>query len=198
MDMDKVIGNFKSNGYHAVYFGTAAEAADYLCAQIRDTDVGIGGSMTAQELNLGERLAAKNTVYWHWGQSSPETLPAAAGAQVYVTSCNGVSQTGELVNIDGTGNRVASTLYGHDRVYFVCGINKLAPDCEGAIHRARNIASPLNARRLGRKTPCAVGELKCHNCSSPERICKALVVLWKKPNSIRHAEVVLVGETLGY
>lgn len=198
MDISTVIGNFEKNGFHAVYFDTAAEAADYLCTQIQDTDVGIGGSMSAQELKLGELLAEKNNVFWHWGQSSPETLPAAAGAQVYITSCNGLSETGELVNIDGTGNRVASTLYGHDRVYFVCGVNKLAPDCEGAIHRARNVASPLNARRLGRKTPCAVGELKCHDCSSPERICKALVVLWKKPNSIRHAEVVLVGQTLGY
>ena len=131
-------------------------------------------------MGLSEELSKNNEVYWHWITPGPATLESASKAEVYITSANGLSETGEIVNIDGSGNRVASTLYGHDTVYFICGINKLEPDLDAAIHRARNIASPLNARRLERKTPCATGELKCHDCSSPDRICKGLVVLWKK------------------
>lgn len=80
----------------------------------------------------------------------------------------------------------------------VVGVNKIAPDYDSALWRARNIAAPLNAKRLGRKTPCAVRGDKCYNCSSPERICRALTVLWKKPFGIKRAEVVLVDQDLGY
>ena len=103
-----------------------------------------------------------------------------------------------LDNIDGTGNRVASTIFGHEEVYFIVGVNKLAPDYDAALWRARNVASPKNARRLGKKTPCAVRGDKCYDCKSPERICRALVVLWERPTGIGRAEVVLVNEPLGY
>ena len=116
---------------------------------------------------------------------------------IYLTSANGVAETGEIINIDGTGNRVSSTLYGHKKVYFVIGINKIAPDYEKALWRARNIASPKNAQRIGVDTPCAVKGDKCYDCKSPQRICNALVVLWRKPKAFQ-AEVVIVGEELGY
>ena len=82
--------------------------------------------------------------------------------------------------------------------YFIVGVNKLAPDYDAALWRARNVASPKNARRLGKKTPCAVRGDKCYDCKSPERICRALVVLWERPTGIGRAEVVLVNEPLGY
>ena len=122
----------------------------------------------------------------------------AAAAPIYLTSVNGLAETGELINIDGTGNRVASTIFGHEEVYFLIGRNKLAPDYDAALWRARNIASPKNAHRLGCKTPCAVKGDKCYDCSSPERICRALAVLWEKPKGIGRAEVVLIDEDLGY
>ena len=78
------------------------------------------------------------------------------------------------------------------------GINKVERSFEQAMWRARNIASPKNAQRLGVQTPCAVKGDRCYDCSSPQRICKALTVLWRKPNAIPYAEVVLVGESLGY
>ena len=118
-------------------------------------------------------------------------------AEHYITSVNGLAETGELINIDGTGNRVASTLYGHKKVWFVVGRNKLAPTYEEALWRARNIAAPKNARRLKRKTPCAVKADRCYDCKSPERICRGLVVLWEAIGSME-MEVVLVDEALGY
>ena len=86
-----------------------------------------------------------------------------------------------------------------EAVYFIAGANKIAPDYDQALWRARNVASPLNARRLNRKTPCAQGkELKCYDCQSPERICNGLSVLWRKLSGTKTCTVVLVKEDLGY
>ena len=82
---------------------------------------------------------------------------------------------------------------------FVAGVNKLAPDAESALFRARNVAAPLNARRLKRNTPCAVGKvMKCYDCDSKERICNGVVTLLKPMGGVGVTEVVLVGEELGY
>ena len=78
------------------------------------------------------------------------------------------------------------------------GRNKLAPDYDGALWRARNIASPKNAQRLNKKTPCAARGDRCYDCRSPERICRALAVLWEKPTGISRAEVVLIDQELGF
>ena len=194
-DIQKTAENLQKLGYTVKLCATAAEAADYLESQIRDTTVGLGGSMTLKDLGIYERLCAHNTVSWHWEQG-PEARAEAAKAKVYLSSANGLAETGEIVNIDGGGNRVASTLYGHEKVYFVIGRNKIAQDYEGALWRARNIAAPKNAQRLGCKTPCAVKGDRCYNCKSPERICRGLVVLWGPVMSLK-TEIVLVDEDLG-
>lgn len=108
-----------------------------------------------------------------------------------------MAETGEIINIDGNCNRVASIFYGHKKVYLVIGENKLEKDYDSALHRARNIASPLNAKRVGAKTPCAVKGDKCYDCKSPERICRGLSVLWGIPMT-GEFEVILVHEELGY
>lgn len=193
-DLAKLQKNLEERGFTVTRFDTTAQAADYLDAALDGKSVGIGGSITVQEMDLGERLAKHNTVLWHWAGS---TTQDAAGAQVYLTSVNGAAETGELINIDGTGNRVASGLFGHEKVYFIVGRNKVAPDYDAALWRARNIAAPKNAQRLGRNTPCAAKGDRCYDCKSPERICRALVVYWEKPGSM-DMEVVLVDEDLGY
>ena len=138
-------------------------------------------------------------MYWHWVTNDTATRTAAAGAEVYLTSANAIAETGEIVNIDGSGNRVAATLYHHERVVYVAGVNKIAPDLESAVFRARNVAAPLNTRRLGLKTPCAVGkEMRCYNCSSADRICCGVATLLWPMRSVKVTEVVLVGESLGY
>ena len=132
--------NLTARGFCVKSFATGAEAAAYLNEHIDDTTVGIGGSMTVKELGLYEKLASHNEVHWHW-VGGPEERPRAAQAQVYITSANGLAETGEIINIDGAGNRVASTLYGHQKVYFIIGRNKLAPTYDEALWRARNIAA---------------------------------------------------------
>ena len=131
------------------------------------------------------------------------TFAAAEEAAAYLdgaldgkTSANGLAEAGEIVNIDGTGNRVSATLFGHEKVYIVIGRNKLAPTYEAAVYRARNVAAPQRARQLGKKTPCAVKADRCYDCRSPERVCRALVTLWG-PMLGMETEVLLVDEDLG-
>jgi len=198
----KVKENLEKNGFQVSCFGTAKEAAEYLNQQIDQQTVGFGGSMTLEEMGLYESLSTHKQVKWHHrvpeGKTKQELRVEANAADIYISSVNGLSENGEIINIDGTGNRVSSTLYGHKKVYFIIGVNKIAPDFDSALWRARNIASPKNAQRLGRKTPCAVKADKCYNCSSPERICRGLVVLWQRMKGIKEMEVVIVNQELGY
>lgn len=193
-DMERVRKNLEERGFQTSCFTTAKEAADYLDAQIDGATVGIGGSMTIQAMGLSERLSKHNEVIWHWEGGE---LRRAMLADVYLTSVNGLAETGEIVNIDGNCNRVAASMFGPKRVYYVVGINKIAPDFEKALWRARNVAAPKNAQRLGKKTPCAVKADRCYDCKSPEGICRGLSVLWRKPTGFEQAEVVLIEEELG-
>ena len=201
MDLNKTIAALKRNGYQVSAFKTKEEAIQYLNQQIDQTSVGVGGSITLQQLGTYEQLSTHNKVYWHWyneeGVNPDDTRRAAAAAKLYLTSVNAISETGEMINIDGTGNRVASTLYGHEKVYFVAGTNKIEPSLAAAIERARNTASPLNAKRLDCKTPCAVRGDRCYDCRSADRICGAMVIHYRKMNSCE-MEVILIEENLGY
>ena len=197
-DFSRVKQNLEARGFRVSVFAAAAEAADYLDSAIDNTSVGFGGSVTLEQMGLYERLERHDRVNWHWRPTvdGADARQAAMTAEHYITSVNGLAETGELINIDGTGNRVASTLYGHKKVWFVVGRNKLAPTYDEALWRARNIAAPKNAQRLQKKTPCAVKGDRCYNCKSPERICRGLVVLWG-PMMGMEAEVILVDEDLG-
>ena len=199
MDIQKTIDNLKREGFTVSYFETAAQAADYICAQFSGKTIGFGGSETVKEMKLYERLGENNAVYSHGVDPSPETFRNAATADVYISSVNGLAESGEIINIDGRGNRVSALLYGPKKVLYVVGVNKIAPDFASAMDRARNIAGPLNARRLNKKTPCALGsEIKCYDCSSPERICRGFSVQTRKMSGIEDMEVVLINEPLGY
>ena len=195
MAFEAVKKNLEERGFRVSTFATAAEAADYLNSAIDGVTVGFGGSLTLKEMGLYEKLSEHNQVIWHW-VNGLETRGEAAGTDVYLTSVNGLTEDGQLINIDGAGNRVASTLFGHKKVYFVIGKNKLAPTYDEALWRARNIAAPKNAQRLGKKTPCAVNGDRCYDCKSPDRICRGLVVHWG-PMMGMEMEVVLVDEELG-
>lgn len=192
---DTVKKNLEANGFTVSCFATKEEACDYLNQKLDGKTVSHGGSATLQELGLLERLESHTTLYRH---QRGNTLPEAATAQAYLSSVNGLAETGEIVNIDGNCNRVSSTMFGHEELYLVVGKNKLAADYDAALWRARNVAAPKNAQRIGLKTPCAAKGDKCYNCNSPQRICRALTVLWKKPKSLSYAEVVLIDQDLGF
>lgn len=200
MAFENLKQKLEANGFTVSVFSTGAEAADYLDREIDGKTVGIGGSMTITQLGLPDRLAAHNTLHSHWvtGENAEEAIRQAMTTDTYLLSANAIAEdTGEILNIDGTGNRVSSSLFGHKKVYFVAGRNKISPDYESALLRLRNVVAPKNAQRLKRNTPCAVNADKCYNCNSPERICNALVVFYKKIRSM-DMEVVLIDEELGY
>ena len=197
-DLEKTRKNLEGRGFRVHRFASGAEAAEFLVQTLHGTSIGIGGSVTIDTLGVYDRLCESNEVFWHWKNHAPETRERAGKAEAYLCSANGVSENGEIVNIDGYGNRVAGTIYGPERVFLVVGKNKIAPDLNGAIARARNIAAPLNARRLNRHTPCAVGEPRCHDCRSPEKVCGVMTVFFMSPTSIKEFHVILVDEALGY
>ncbi len=193
---DTVKKNLEDRGYAVEVFASGAEAAAYLDGAVDGKSVGFGGSMTLDQLGLYDALGKHNTVVWHWKQDAGPARREGMFTDVYLSSANGLAETGEIVNIDGNGNRVAATLFGHEKVYLVIGRNKLAPTYEEALWRARNIASPKNAQRLGKKTPCAVKGDRCYDCKSPDRICRGLVTLWG-PMMGMETEILLVDEDLG-
>lgn len=203
IDYDSFVKTLEALGYKVSLFETKEEAASYMDSQIDRTSVGFGGSVTLKEIGLYEKLSTHNTVWWHnWtpfpeGMTSVDVRNKAGETKVYVCSMNGVSLNGELVNIDYTGNRISETLYGHEKVYIVFGKNKISPDYDTALWRARNVASPKNAQRLNRKTPCAVKGDKCYNCKSEDRLCRALSVFWQAPAGSKY-EIVLIKEDLGF
>ena len=201
MDFSKIITNLTKLGYSVSEFNTSKEATDYLSREIHKQTVGIGGSVTVEEMKLYEALKNDNTVYWHnripEGMTDAEVRTKEGQASIYVSSVNGIAETGEIVNIDKTGNRVSSISYGHKKVYLLVGENKIEPTYEKALFRARNVAAPLNAKRLNCKTPCAEKADKCYDCKSPDRICRNLSVLLGKPMGSDY-EIILIHEKLGY
>jgi len=198
MNRELLKKNFENHGFQTSFFDTKEEAAAYLASQIKGKKAALGGSMTLKEMKLDEILKEENEVIWHWNTPGRETLLKAREAEIYLTSVNGVSETGELVNIDGTGNRVSQTVYGPEKVYFIVGSNKVCPDIKAALWRAKNIAAPRNALRLNVKTPCvASGGEKCFDCNSPARICHSTVIM-ERPSGGMEVEILFIEEELGY
>ncbi|MDO4489180.1 MAG: lactate utilization protein [Eubacteriales bacterium] len=200
MDFSTVKTNLEARGYNVKTFETGLEAADYIASSLNNKTISFGGSMTVKEIGLYEKLEKNNKLIWHWkpeeGQSPKEALIAAVTSDVYISSVNGMAETGEIINIDGTGNRVASTIFGHEKVILVVGKNKVKKDYAEAYDHAKNVSAPLNAKRLERKTPCAVKGDKCYNCNSPERICHVTAVFDRAPRNGEY-EVILINEELG-
>ena len=183
--MEILRGNLEQLGYSVQVFETKEQVCAYLDGQIDNKTVGMGGSVTLSQLGIYEKLKEHNVVFWHLPLTDkskvPQTRKDASRAEIYMTSVNGISEKGEIVNIDNTGNRVAAATFGCDKVYFVIGQNKIRPTLEEAIFRARNIAAPLNAKRLGLNTPCVKNDKGCFDCNSEQRICRNLSIFWKKP-----------------
>ena len=183
------------------YCSTADEAVEKVLELIPAGDVvSWGGVATVDELGIKERLR-------HRGQPvidrdtarTPEErmamLHQALTCDTFLMSSNAISEDGQLVNIDGMGNRVAALCFGPKQVIVVAGMNKVAADLDGAIARARHIAAPAHAQRFNGKTPCSASG-QCADCTSPDCICAQMVIT--RFSKIKgRIKVVLVGEDLG-
>ena len=205
IDIEKTIKALERNKFVVHYFETAAEAVSYLKKRIQNKCVAIGDSRTLSEIGVHDALSEVNEDITDIqrplpGESFRDTALRTMGRDVFLTSVNALSQTGEMVNIDGTGNRVAASLFGSQEVFFVLGINKITPDLASAIHRARNVAAPLNSKKNKKSSlnPCATLDEKCYDCGSPDRICNALTIYYKMMRNMQTMEIIIINESLGF
>lgn len=193
----------KANGFEVIYADNSKEALDKVMFLIpKEAKVGIGGSVTVRDIGLVEAIEKQNnTIFMDWGKpielkEKLKVRKESLTSDVYLTSSNAITLQGQLVNIDGTGNRVSAMVFGPKKVIIIAGANKLVDTIDEALARIRNIAGPLNGKRLNLNTPCALTG-KCTDCNSPDRMCRITVILEKKPN-LSDITIVLVGENLGY
>ena len=205
IDIEKTIKALERNKFVVHYFETGAEAVAYLKNRIQNKCVAIGDSRTLLEIGVHDALSEVNKDITDIqrplpGESFLDTALRTMGRDVFLTSVNALSQTGEMVNIDGTGNRVAASLFGSQEVFFVLGINKITPDLASAIYRARNVAAPFNSKLNKKSTlnPCATLEQQCYDCGSSDRICNALTIYYKKMRNMQTMEVIVINESLGF
>ena len=205
IDIEKTIKALERNKFIVHYFETGSEAVTYLKNRIQNKCVAIGDSRTLLEIGVHDALSEVNEDVTDIqrplpGESFRDTALRTMGRDVFLTSVNALAQTGEMVNIDGTGNRIAASLFGSQEVFFVLGINKITPDLASAIYRARNVAAPLNSKKNKKSSlnPCARLEEKCYDCGSPDRICNALTIYYKKMRNMQTMEVIIINESLGF
>lgn len=201
MNIEKTIESLQKKGYKVSFFKSKEEATRYLEESIEGKTIGFGGSRTLTDLNLKKILSKKNKLFVpdfpELGHDFYGTAIDAMNTDYFFLSVNGLTENGDIVNLDSEGNRLAGSLFGHKKVFYVIGTNKISENLEKAIWRVRNVASPKNAMRFNLKTPCAIKGDKCYDCKSPQRICSSLLIHYKKPNS-SEAEVILIDETLGF
>jgi hypothetical protein len=199
----KTIEALRKNRFEAAFFESRVETTKAIIEMITPgMKIAFGGSQTAKQLNLQQLVTDKGaTILDHnaAGLSDEEKLEVMRQQQicdVFICSSNAISLQGELFNIDGHGNRVAAMSFGPRRVIVVAGVNKLVADEEAAWERIRNIAAPINFKRLGRPNPCAKHGV-CMNCNLPTRGCNIYVATRRRP-SLTDFSVFIVNESLGF
>jgi hypothetical protein len=193
----------RKNGMGAFYFATAREATAEILQQIpQKATVGIGGSITVREMGIPEALIKRGQkVYDHWQEKTKEARTSIGRLQqqsdYFLASTNALTLDGKLINIDASGNRVTSMIFGPSRVIVVAGINKIVLNLEAGLSRLKKIAAPKNCQRRRDPTPCA-HDLICRDCESPGRLCRVTTIIERKPYGLDQLSVYLVGEELGY
>ena len=198
----KVAEALNKRYFEAYYCSDRAEALEKILELIpQDHVVSWGGAATVDELGFKEALRQRGQAVIDRdtakdAQERQQMLKQALTCDTFLMGSNAISADGQLVNIDGTGNRVAALCFGPTQVVVVAGMNKVAGDLDGAMRRAREVAAPMNAQRFPLKTPCVANGL-CGDCKGPDSICAQIVTtrLCKPAGRIK---VVLVGEDLGF
>ena len=195
----------KKRGFNALYVETQARAKETILEEVPPgAVVGVGGSVTIREMKILDELRARgHKVLDHW------EVPSSAFAEsfqmrreqqacdVFLASSNAITLEGQLVNTDGSGNRVSAMAFGPKKAIVVAGVNKIVADLDSALRRIKEIAVPLNGKRLKQQLPCmTAGE--CVDCRIPQRVCRITTIIEWKPPFFSDYLVILVGENLGY
>ena len=195
----RIIKGLASRNMTGYYAETSEEALAQALALIPEgSSVTMGGAMSAQEIGLVD--AVKNGNYNFLDRNAyadrRQALLDAYDADVFLSSANAMTEDGILVNIDGNANRVSCICNGPKKVIFIVGMNKVTPDLDSAMKRARNVAAPINAVRIGTDTPCTKTG-SCMDCKSPQTICcQFLITRFSRHEGRIH--VILVNDALGF
>lgn len=204
--VERTLAALRKNDFDAMYIRTGkAAVAKVLELVPPNALVGVGGSVTVRELGLLESIRHRgNKIADHWearqkGLSPEEVMKIRRlllNSDVLLTSTNAVTETGHLVNTDHAGQRVAAMIFGPKKVIIVAGVNKIVRDVYEALERIKNVAAPMNAKRLNVRVPCTVTGI-CSDCDSQNRICNVTTIIERRPIHT-DVTVILLGEVLGY
>ena len=195
----KVIKGLESRNMNGYYAANREEALKIALSLIPEgSSVTMGGGMSVREIGLFE--AVKNGNYAFLDRDAVpvrrDAMLKAYTHDVYLAGTNAITEDGVMINIDGAGNRVSALAWGPEKVIIICGMNKVCPDVDSAMKRARNVAAPINAQRFGLSTPCTKTG-SCMNCKSPDTICcQFLITRYSKHPDRIH--VILVNDALGF
>lgn len=213
------VQNLKKNNFNAYYADNIKEARELLLSLIEpESTIGCGDSHTLFALELDETLeemectviphmcalnaqAQKDTsgVYYKVGskEDMKKILMNYLVSDVFLLGANAITVDGQIVNVDGTGNRVAGSLYGPDRIIVVAGTNKIVKDVDAARERVGFVAAPINNLKYDNDQMPCIKAGKCMNCSNDKRICNVTTIIHKMPDEADF-HVILIGEDLGY
>jgi len=196
-----VVKALNARFFEAYYCATREEAADKALEMIAEgSTVTWGGSMSIFECGLVDKLKAGKYNIIDRALCKPEEkndiMRKAFFADTYLMSANAISADGQLVNIDGTGNRLAALCFGPKQVIVIAGINKIAPDLDSAMKRASGISAPINAQRFELNTPCKLTGI-CTECRCADSICSQILVTRMNRNAGR-IKVIICGDELGF
>ncbi len=195
----KVIKGLESRNMSGYYASDKEEALKKALEIIPEgSTVTMGGAMSVHEIGLSDAL--KNGNYNFIDRDKYEdkraAMLAAYDADVFLSSANAMTEDGVLINVDGNSNRVSAIAQGPKKVVFIVGINKICPDADSAMKRARNVAAPINAQRFGLSTPCTKTG-SCMDCKSPDTICCQILITRFSHHKGR-IHVILVNDNLGF
>ena len=197
-DLNILADKMRQNEYNVLVCETKEQARDIIVDMCKNKSVGIGDSHTISDLGVINILKEQNEMLYAMQlDKSKENKVRSLTADIFILSANAVSfETGEMVNIDSSCNRVAPSLYGPNEVLFVIGKNKIEDNLENAVKRLKNYVAPKNSKSHDYSTPCAfTGE--CSDCTSKDRICRATVIYHKRPKQTP-TTIILVNEELGW
>ena len=203
MDYTKLLETLNQKGYHATLAKKRDEAREQAIALLADCQsIGKGGSKTLQETGIWDYLLTcgktiySTTLAKSRGEDPKQAMKDAMMADAYICSANAITEDGDIVNIDGVGNRGGALIYGPDKLIMVVGRNKIVKNYGAAIARIKKEACPKNAERNGHDLPCRLTG-KCANCDDPHRMCKITMRLeYPLPDKAYH--IILVDEDLGF
>ena len=197
-----LVKNLQSRHFEAYYCSGKEEALKKALELIPEgASVGWGGALSAEQIGLMDALHAGNyrpidRCLASSTEEREQMMRDMLLCDVFLTSANGMSLDGQMVNIDGTGNRVAATIYGPKSVIVVAGMNKVEDSLEDAIRRARTVAAPMNNQRFENDNPCSATGT-CGNCKNEKCICNQIVIT-RHCRPIGRIKFILVGEELGF